>query len=224
MNQKIIAILPAYNQEENIAALIAEVKKYVSDVIIVSDGSTDRTAEIVAKSGAIVPEPTLKRGKGNAIRRGIEISKSLSPDKIVLMDADGQNNPEEIPDLIKPLLEEDYDMVIGSRFLGIMKTSNLNKLGNHLLNILHFLLTFKWVTDTESGFRAFRAEKLYTLKPKATHYEIESDILLEAIKKKLKIKEVPITILKKEKGILVLDGFKIVNFVIQKKFRDFLKL
>lgn len=224
MNKNIIAILPAYNQEKHIGGLISDVKKHVSNIIIISDGSTDKTAEISTKSGAIVPDPINRRGKGNAVRRGIELSKPLSPGVIVLMDADGQNNPEEILQLTKPLLEENYDMVIGSRFLGVMKTSTLHKFGNHILNILHFLLTSKWITDTESGFRAFKAEKLYSLSPKATHYEIESDILLEAIKKDLKIKEVPITILKKERGILALDGFKIVKFIIKKRIKDFLRL
>lgn len=224
MKKKIVAILPAYNQERQIAQLIKEVGKYVSEIIIVSDGSTDRTAELSAKSGAIVPEPILERGKGNAVRRGLEISKALSPEVIVLMDADGQNNPKEIPQIVSPILSNDYDMVIGSRFLGVMKTSNLHKFGNYILNTLHFFLTFKWVTDTESGFRAFKAEKLYSLKPNATHYEIESDILLEAIKNKLRIKEVPIKILKKEKGILALDGFKIFSFIIKKRLKDILKL
>lgn len=224
MNKNITAILPAYNQEKHIGGLIRDVKKHVSNIIVISDGSTDKTAEIATKLGAIVPEPINQRGKGNAVRRGIELSKSLSQGIIVLMDADGQNNPGEIPQLAKPLFEENYDIVIGSRFLGVMKTSTLHKFGNHLLNILHFLLTFKWVTDAESGFRAFKAEKLYSLNPKAAYYEIESDILLEAIKKDLKIKEVPITVLKKERGILALDGFKIVKFIIKKRIKDFLGL
>ena len=223
MNTNIIIILPAYNQEKNIAGLIQEVKKYVSKVIVVTDGSTDRTAEVATKLGVIVPEPINKRGKGNAVTRGIELSKSLEPNIVVFMDSDGQHNPKEIPKLIKPLLEEDYDMVIGSRFLGSIKTSGVNKLGNHLLNLLHFLITFRWVTDTESGFRAFKANKLYSLDIKAPHYELESDVLLEAIKKKLKIKEVPITIVKKEKGITLLDGFRIAKFSIGKGLKDILK-
>lgn len=223
MNKNIIAILPAYNQEKNIAKLVKEVKRHVSDTIVISDGSTDKTAIVAAKSGAIVPEQVSKRGKGNAVIRGIELSESLNPDIIILMDSDGQHNPVEIPKLIKPLTEEDCDIVIGSRFLGTIKTSGVNKLGNHLLNLLHLLLTLKWITDAESGFRAFKAEKLYTLDIKATHYEIESDILLEAVNKKLKIKEVPITVLKKERGINVLDGFKIAIFILKKRLKDLLK-
>lgn len=217
-----IAILPAYNQEKSISGLIEKTKKYVSKVIVVVDGSTDRTAEVATKAGAIVPEPILKRGKGNAVKRGVEFSKSLAPEVIILMDADGQHNPEEIPSLFEPL-SKGYDLVIGSRFLGTIKTSFVNKMGNHLFNLLHFFSTLKWITDVESGFRALKAEKLYSLEIKATHYEIESDILLEAVKKGLKIKEVPIVILKKEKGINVLDGFKIARFIIRKRLKDILR-
>lgn len=223
MKSRIVAILPAYNQEKNIGRLIKQVRKYVSDIIVVTDGSIDNTAKVAVESGAIVPQPINKRGKGNAVTRGIESSRFLNPGFIVLMDSDGQHDPEEIPKLVQPLNKNSYDMVIGSRFMGIIKTSNINKIGNNILNLLHFLLTLKWLTDAESGFRAFKSEALYSLDLKATHYEIESDVLLEAINKKLKIKEVPITILKKERGINFLDGFRIANFIVKKKIIDFLK-
>lgn len=221
--KSVVAILPAYNREGNIEGLVEEVKKHVSNVIVISDGSTDNTADFARKSGAIAPEPVPKRGKGNAVIRGIEISKSLNPDIIILMDSDSQHDPKEIPDIIEPIINNQADMVIGSRFLGIMHTSSLNKLGNHILNVLHFLLTFKWITDAESGFRAFRADKLYSLDLRATHYEIESETLLEAIKHRFKIEEIPIKILKKEKGINSSDGFKIFGFVIKKRIRDILQ-
>jgi len=223
MNEKIIAILPAYNQEKNIFELVQKVKKYASGVIVVPDGSVDNTAQIAAKSGAIMPALLNKRGKGNAVIRGIELSKSLSPDIILLMDSDGQHDPNEIPRIIAPIIEGEADMVIGSRFLGVLKTSNINKIGNYLLNMLHFLLTFKWVTDVESGYRAFKAEKLYNLKLTASRYEIESDALLEAIDKKLRIKEVPVSIVKEEKGITLLDGLKIGKFIVYKKLNSILK-
>lgn len=219
MNLNTVVILPSYNEEEYIVRLIEEIKKYASEILVVANGCNDRTAEIAAKSGVIVLELS-RKGKGNAVIRGIEFTKSLNPDMIILMDSDGQHNPKEILHLIKPLLEG-YDMVIGSRFLGTIKTSNLNKFGNHLLNILHFLLTFKWITDTQSGFKSFRAEKLYSLKLTATNYAIESDILLEAIKNNLRIKEIPIGILKKEKGINTTDGFRIVNFIIKRYLKMF---
>ena len=223
MKQKIIAILPAYNQEKKIAGIIKQLKKYVSQIIVVSDGSTDKTAEVAALSGVIVPEHIIKRGKGNAVIRGIELSKSLNPDILVLMDSDGQHNPEEIPKLLKPIIKNEADMVLGSRFLGVLKTSKINEIGNHLLNILHFLLTLKWVTDVESGYRSFKATKLYKLDLTAPEYEIESDTLLEAIDKKLKIKEIPISIVKEEKGITLLDGIKIGKFIITKKLKTLLR-
>jgi len=222
MKENVLIILPAYNQEKNIPNLIKEVKKYAEHVVLVADGSTDNTAQVSLRSGARVLKPLDKRGKGNAVIRGINFSKKLNPEVVILMDSDGQHNPEEIPEMIKGI-REGNDMVIGSRFLGTIKTSNINKVGNIVLNMVHFLLTFRWVSDVESGFRAFKADKLYTLEPKAPHYEIESDMLLEAVRKKLSIKEIPIKIVKEEKGITLLDGFKIFNYIFKKRLTDILK-
>lgn len=210
--------MPAYNEEKGISSLIKETKKYVDNVLVVSDGSKDSTNIAAKKAGAITLKEENIRGKGNAIIKGINSLDDYSPDIVIFMDSDGQNDPKEIPKFIEQI-EKGYDLVIGSRFKGTMKNKFINILGNHIFNILHFLLTKTWVSDVESGFRAFRYDKLKQLNITAPQYEIESDMLLEAIDKKLKIVEIPTYILKTQEGITVKDGLNIAKFILKKKLK-----
>ena len=207
-NNKIIVILSAYNLEKTIGDIVKKTSKYVNEVLVVADGSTDKTAEMAEKNGAIVPVPTLKRGKGYAIIKGIKKSKEFSPDIVILMDADGQHMPEEIPIVVEPILNEGFDMVVGSRMLGELKTSLINKIGNLGLKLISSIVTGKWMTDTESGFRAFDAKKIYSLNLASIGFEIESELLLKAIHNNFRIKEVPITVPYQIAGITVVDGIK----------------
>lgn len=204
----ILAILAAYNLEDSIAGIIKRTSRFVDRVIVVADGSSDNTAKEARESDAITPEPTMKRGKGYAVIKGIQESKKYYPDIIILMDADGQHLPEEIPNLIKPIIEEDIDIVVGSRMMGELRTSFVNRVGNEVLKVISFFITGKWMSDTESGFRAFKANKLYDLRLTSTGYEIESELLLRALKNKLKIREIPITVPYAKPGVTVIDGIK----------------
>jgi len=205
---KSVAVLAAYNLEDSISAVVKKTKKYVDIVIVVSDGSSDKTNKNARTAGAECPKHTNSRGKGFAVRKGIEFSKQFNPTHIVLMDADGQHLPEEIPQLLKPITNEHADMVVGSRMKGLLNTSVINKIGNFFLKLISFLVTFQWFSDTESGFRAFIAEKLYQLNLDSISYEIESELLLKSIQKRYSIVEVPITIPKSVPGVTVLDGLK----------------
>lgn len=206
---KIITILPAYNLENSIGSIVERTKPFVDEVIVVADGSQDETEAAAKAAGAIVPEPEMVRGKGYAVIKGLEHTKTLDPDIVVLMDSDGQHLPEEIPDVIRPLMKEDVDLVVGSRMLGTLRTSTINKVGNFGLKIISFLVTWKWMTDTESGFRAFRANKLYELSLNSHGYEIESELLLKSLHRNFRIKEVPITVPFAVPGVTIMDGFKV---------------
>ena len=212
---KIVTILPAYNLEEEIQGIVERTKQYSDIVIVVSDGSTDNTHENATKAGALCPEETNKLGMGFAVRKGIEYSKQFNPDVVVLMDADGQHLPEEIPKVIEPIMTEDVDTVIGSRTMGVLKTSTINKIGNFGLRLISFFVTGKWFTDTESGFRAYKAAKLYELDLEADEYEIESDLFLKSLNRGHSIREVPITVPKAVPGVTVIDGFKMGIFKIK---------
>ncbi len=203
-----IAILPAYNLENSIGEIVKNTKKFVDLVIVVSDGSKDNTNLRATEAGAMCPPHSYNRGKGYAIIKGIEFSKKFNPLTIIFMDSDGQHLPEEIPGVVSPVLEGKADMVVGSRMKGELKTSTINKIGNFLLKIISFSVTGRWFTDTESGFRAFRANKLYKLKLTSTSYEIESELLLRSLHQGFRIVEVPITVPKAVPGVTVMDGVK----------------
>jgi len=216
---KIATVLPAYNLEDNIKEIVTRTEEFCDVVIVVSDGSTDETRKEAIKAGARSPPEKDIKGMGNAVRRGIEFSKKFDPDIVVLMDADGQHLPEEIPKVVKPIVEDGVDFVVGSRFMGELRTSKINVIGNIGLKILTFILTGRWFTDTESGFRAYKAEKLYDLDLEAKNYEIETDILFKSLKKGHDYEEVPITVPKAVPGVTVLDGFKMGWFKIKLAFK-----
>ena len=214
-----LAILPAYNLEKSIESIIEATMKFVDIVIVVSDGSSDMTHEMALRTNAKCPPHTSNRGKGYALRKGIEFSKKFKPEYIVLIDADGQHLPDEIPLVLSPVIDEGYDMVIGSRMKGKLKTSTVNKVGNFFLKLISFVVTGKWFTDTESGFRAFKASRLYSLDLEAVYYEIESELLLKSLNNGFKIKEVPITVPKAVPGVTVTDGIKMGIYKVKKGFQ-----
>lgn len=203
-----IALLPAYNLESSIGDIVRQTKKFTDVVIVVSDGSRDKTNLRASEAGALCPPHTPNRGKGYAIIKGIEFSKQFCPGCVVFMDSDGQHLPEEIPVVVSPIINGVADMVVGSRMKGELKTSTINKIGNFLLKIISFSVTGRWFTDTESGFRAFRADKLYELQLTSISYEIESELLLRSLHQRFRIVEVPITVPKAVPGVTVMDGVK----------------
>ncbi len=210
-----VAILAAYNLESSIGEIVERSKKFVDTVIVVSDGSQDDTNLKAREAGAECPSHTYNRGKGFAVRKGIEYSKKFEPEYIILMDADGQHLPEEIPDLLQPVMNMKADMVVGSRMKGELRTSTTNMIGNFLLKLISFIITKHWFTDTESGFRAFKADKLYSLELNSISYEIESELLLKSLHTGLKVVEVPIIVPKAVPGVTVRDGLKVGLYKIK---------
>jgi len=215
-----VAILAAYNLEESIGKIVKRTMKFVDLVIVVSDGSSDNTNLKAREVGAKCPKHTDTRGKGFAVRKGIKFSKRYNPKYIILMDADGQHNPEEIPDMVIPLQNGTVDMVVGSRMKGQLRTSPINKIGNFFLKLISFIVIGRWFTDTETGFRAFIANKLYSLDLDSMSYEIESELLLKGFYNRFRVKEVPITVKIAVPGVTIIDGIKVGIY----KFKTGLKL
>jgi glycosyltransferase involved in cell wall biosynthesis len=224
---RVVAVLPAYNLERSIAAIVERTKPFVERVVVAADGSRDGTAQAARAAGALVPDPEAVRGKGFAMIKGIEAARALAPDVVIVMDSDGQHLPEEIPVLLAPFgpgMEGPVDLVVGSRMLGTLRTSTINKIGNFGLKIISFLVTWRWLTDTESGFRAFRAERLYALRLVSRGYEIESELLLRPLHAGFRIREVPITVPFAVPGVTVWDGFKIGWYKLKMGLRLALRL
>lgn len=193
-SQKITAILPACNQETSIGSLVLLSKLYVSNVIVIDDRSVDRTAEIARKAGAEVIVQGTKKGKCEALKTGFKTAADAGADIIVTMDSDGQHNPIDIPILVAPIIEGNAEMVNGSRYLnGLGKhTSVYRRVGQTLQeNTAQTSPEFN-ITDPQSGFRAFSASIVNVFCFNAQEMIIESEMLADARRAGIRIKEVEI--------------------------------
>ncbi len=189
---KLVAIIPAYNEETTIARVIDQTRSFVDDVIVVNDGSSDRTEEIASLHGARVVSHVINRGLGAAIGTGFAAAQKLGADAVITLDADGQHDPEEIPKFIKAI-EEGADAVIGSRMLtGFEGMPWYRRVAQVIGNIATLVLFGAWVTDSQSGYRAFSRHALKKIDIRTNRMEVSSELIAEIHRNKLALKEVPI--------------------------------
>ncbi len=194
--KKVIACIPAYNEEKTIAKIVLLAQKFVDKVVVVDDGSEDLTGEIAKRLGAFVVRHDARKGYGAAIQTCFKTARELDADTMVMLDADGQHDPEEIPKLIKPILNNEADIVIGSRFLEPKSISEIplyRRLGIKTITFLTRKATGNQkLSDAQSGFRAYSRKALEKLEIEETDMSVSTEILLKAAEKKLSIIEVPI--------------------------------
>jgi len=195
-----IACLPAYNEENKIYDVVKETSKFVDKVIVCDDGSDDQTEQIAKKAGALVVTHASNKGKGAAMRTLFEYSKKLDGDIIITMDSDGQFLPEEIPKLVNCLIENDADIVTGYRFADEKDMPLYRKFGNKVLDKITNLASEIPVRDTQSGFRAYSKKAINSIMFNADGYGADSEILINASKKGLKILEEPVTVIYNTQG------------------------
>jgi len=158
-----LAVLPAYNEERTIGSAVALIKNYVDEVIVIDDGSTDRTAAIAEASGAsVVTQPN--QGYGGAIQTGFQIALSTSASFIVLLDADLQHDPSDIPMMLEPLIDGRADVATGNRFIASgVETPRFRRFGQGLITTLNNTTGGARTSDSQNGFRAFTREALSVL-------------------------------------------------------------
>jgi glycosyltransferase involved in cell wall biosynthesis len=216
MSMKIIAVVPALNEEKNIGKVVKETKKYVHEVIVVDDGSSDNTRKVAEDNGALVVKHLVNMGLGFSLMTGSEAAVERGADIIVTIDADGQHDPAEIPKIIGELVKYDLDIVIASRPTS-KEMPLVKKMGNTFLYLTSKALFNVDVKDTQSGFRAFTAEALEKLRWTSSRYPVASEIVKNIGKNNLKYKEVPIKTVYHDvyKGTTIIDGLKIfLNMIL----------
>ncbi len=194
---KISVIIPAFNEENAVGRVVKDIpKNWVDHIIVVNNASTDDTRISAEKEGATVIDQPLK-GYGNACLKGIEYLKSLetTPEIVVFLDADYSDYPEELPQLVKPIIEDNYDLVIGSRAIGNRAKGSMTfpqVFGNWLAtNLLKLFYGYRF---TDLGpFRAIKYEQLLAINMVDTTYGWTVEMQVKAAKKKLKCTEAPVT-------------------------------
>ena len=190
----ISVVIAAYDEETTIAGVVRGAAAAVpedSEVVVIDDGSRDRTAANASEAGARVVSLPENRGKGIALRRGIREARG---EILLFIDGDGQDDPAEIPSLLEKF-DEGADFVNGSRFAGVFHPGSitpLNRMGNRFMTSTINLLFRTRITDSQAGFRAIRKECAESMSLEAVSYEIETEMLLQAITSGMKVVEVPV--------------------------------
>ena len=200
--KQLIIILPAFNEGTVIAGVIKAIQKVTpnfklkTDLIVVNDGSADDTAKKAAAAGAKVVSHRINRGLGASLGTGLAFAKKVGADFAITMDSDGQHDPQDLSNILSPLISNKADVVIGSRMLGKEKEMPLlRKLNNKDFNGLTWLLFGIWTTDSLSGFRGFSKKAINKIDLKTERMEVSNEFFSEIKKYKLKFTEVPIKII-----------------------------
>lgn len=220
----VLCIVPALNEEANLRELLPRFPDQVAGnpilVLIVNDGSTDDTAEVGREYGALVADVPVNRGQGGALRTGFDIARIGGAEVVVTIDADGQNDPEDVPLLVEPILENEADVIIGSRILGEHEvTVWWRHVGVIVFSKLINLLMGTRITDCSSGYRAVRTTLLSDLRLQQDQYHTSEFLILAAKKPGVRIEERPITFRrrisgKSKKGNEILYAFRFMSVLM----------
>jgi glycosyltransferase involved in cell wall biosynthesis len=216
-------IIPVYNEELTIGNIIdrtiavMQQMNWQNEIIVIDDCSKDHSLETAKQHSAKVYALKQHLGKGYALRTGFTKAKG---DIIITIDSDGSHRPEELPEVLSPVLQNQADLVIGSRYLNHKKVASrkLNAFGVKVFNFLIKVLTGISITDSQSGYRAMKREVLINQELKSGEYEIESEMLVKTAKEGFRIAEVPISFEQRTYGRSgvdpMVDGLKILLSIV----------
>jgi glycosyltransferase involved in cell wall biosynthesis len=216
-------IIPVYNEELTVGNIVDRVKTTLQkidltyEIIVIDDCSYDKSLETAKKHSAKIYTLKQHLGKGYALRAGFAKAKG---DIIVTIDSDGSHRPEELPQVLAPILKDKADLVIGSRYLNQKNVAarKLNAFGVQIFNLLIQLLTGTAITDSQSGYRAMKREILNGQRLKSGGYEIESEMLVKTAKEGFRVAEVPISFEQRTYGRSgvdpMIDGSKILLSIV----------
>jgi hypothetical protein len=201
---KVVVVLPAHNEAPNVASVIRAMPEKIEGhpvvPLVVDDASEDDTARVARQAGALVAKLPIRRGGGQALRVGYELALQVDAVVVASLDADGQHDPEELPSVVGPILRDEADMVQGSRVKGrYEKESRVRHLGVLVFSKLVSLMTGVRLTDVSNGYRATSTETLRQLILEQDQFWT-SEIIIEALRHRARIQEVPITVRARASG------------------------
>jgi Glycosyl transferase family 2 len=221
---RIAIVVPAYDEADNIGHVLdrmpAEVCGVRTEVLVVDDGSRDGTGDVAAQHGAVIARHVINRGGGAALRTGYRLMVESDAEVVVTLDADGQHLPSEMERLVKPILDGEVDVAHGSRVLGDADRNHLaRELGIVFFNRLVSFITRTHVTDCSNGYRAVRTSVLPQLVLRQEQFHT-SEFMIEAIKRGIPAREVPITVERRlhghsKKPAVVRYGLGFANAIVR---------
>ena len=192
---RVVAVIPAYNEEMMIGSVISSVRPHVNEVVVVDDGSSDATGGAAREAGAIVVRHVINRGQGAALQTGMDVACLRQAEIIIHIDSDGQHPAEHIPQLIDPIRKGEADVVLGSRFLQPGSNVPRGRLWVLKAGLLFTrLMTGLRITDPQSGFRALHVSAAKQLRLQQDRMAHASELLQLLARHKLTYREVPVVI------------------------------
>ncbi len=217
--KKVCAILPAHNEEKNIAAIISGAQKNSADVIVIDDGSTDNTYQLAQGCGAVVLRHNSKKGKGASLKDGLSYALSKDYDYIITIDADGQHSPDEIPLFLAAAdKNEKTGIVIGNRLNRPEDMPFVRVCTNKFMSYLISSICKQSIADTQCGYKLIKSQVLKAITINTNKFEVESEILIKAARAHFLIASVPIkSIYAGEKSRInpFLDTLRFIRFLIK---------
>ncbi len=190
----IIAVIPCSDEGLFISDVVTKTRQYVDKVIVIDDGSTDNTSEAAEAAGAVVIRHAKRQGAGAATRSGFEAARAENADVLVTIDGDGQHNPDEVPQVLAPILTDNADLVIGSRF--IEPKTNIRAYRKFGIDVITWLYNFGSkvkITDSQSCFRAHNRRVIDAVNITENGFGFSVQVLIQARRKGFVIREVPIS-------------------------------
>ena len=184
---RLVAVIPAYEAATTIGSVVTATRSIVGSVIVIDDGSVDRSSAIAREAGATVLRFEANRGKGSALRAGFERAAAVGADAIVTVDADGQHDPSEIPRLVSCWEDTGASLVIGARSGERETMTRARRFGNRFADRAISLFAGAPVTDSQSGFRLYDASLLAVVRLRTGRYELESEVIVKAIRAGLRV-------------------------------------
>ena len=225
----LVVVIPAYNESQVIGQVLETLPSKLPKIrkitpLVVDDNSSDNTKEMAEKHGAVCVSHPLNLGAGGATITGFEAAKLLDADIVVTMDADGQHDSQDMAALIQPIINKKADVVLGSRLVSRKGNMPFYKvIGNNVMNVITFVFFGMWVSDSQSGYKAFSRSALDKIDLTTSGYEFCSEIIGEIKKNKLRYVEVPIasiyTDYSRSKGQLALNAVNIILGLLSRRIR-----